>query len=280
MISHLLREIPGIDVMSKSRRGTVIWLAMLGIAVALIVLASTSATSAISPVLAFVVLIAYLGLVTGSLVNVSLSSLRLSMPRVAAATRVTPAARKAVQRARARSGYSSDATLTDVGLIVNERLSNGQLDRHIAQAVSLDNDAIQPYVTIHALPENSDRLALIQFEIFDHAGQPRFSRQCEQWLRDGENLVVCDRQLPLDVQDNVRSGVWDLQVKVDGAVAAVHSFSITPSTAEQRRRFSNDGEMQPRDHSIPDEDLPISLEDLLREQRQNSQSNSSSNSRR
>src|SRR5436309_1841284 len=120
---------PGIDVMSKSRRGTVIWLAMLGIAVALIVLASASTTSAISPVLAFAVLIAYLGLVVGSLVNVSLSTLRLSMPRVAAATRVTPAARKAVQRARARSGYSSDATLTDVGLIVNERLSNGQLDR-------------------------------------------------------------------------------------------------------------------------------------------------------
>jgi len=250
---------------------------MLGVAVALIVLASASATSAISPVLALVVLIAYLGLVFGSLVNVSLSTLRMSVPRLPAATRMTPAARKAVQRARSRSGYSPDATLTDVGLIVNERLSNGQLDRHIAQAVSLDNDAIQPYVTIHALPENSDRLALIQFEIFDHVGQPRFSRQCEQWLRDGDNLVVCDRQLPLDVQDNVRSGVWDLQVKVDGAIAAVHSFSVTPSTAEQRRRFSNDGEMQPRDHTIPDEDLPISLEDLLREQRQSS---NSSNSRR
>src|SRR5258708_4311658 len=264
--------------MSKSWRGAIIWLAMLGVAVALIVLASLSASSAISRVLGLVVLIAYLGLVFGSLVNVS--SLRFSVPRVAAATRVTPAARKAVQRARSRTGYSPDSTLTDVGLIVNERLSNGQLDRHIAQAISLDYDAIQPYVTIHALPENSDRLALIQFEIFDHAGQPRFSRQCEQWLRDGENLVVCDRQLPLDVQDSVRSGVEDLPVKVDGAVAAVHSFSITPSTAEQRRRFSNDGEMQPRDHSIPHEDVPITLEDLLREQRQNSQSNSSSNSHR
>src|SRR5713101_7717292 len=118
MISHLFRGNCRIVVMSKNRRGTIIWLAMLGVAVALIVLASLSASSAISPVLALVVLIAYLGLVFGSLMNVSLSSLRLSVPRVAAATRVTPAARKAVQRARSRSGYSPDATLTDVGLIV------------------------------------------------------------------------------------------------------------------------------------------------------------------
>ncbi|MEP7286772.1 MAG: hypothetical protein ABI947_13510 [Chloroflexota bacterium] len=255
--------------MNRSRRGTYIWLALLGAAVGLIALASAFGT--VSTALAGGLVILYLGIAFAALANMRLRALRLTMPNLAATTRVTPAARKAAQRARTRPEYMDNHTLTDIGLIVNEKRADGKWARQLAQVISLENDAIQPFVIVYATPENSNRIALVKFDIYDQAGRVRFSRTCEQWIRDDENLIVCDRQLPLQEANDIgRSGVWDLRVTIDGALAAIHSFNVTPSTAERRRQFSSDGEARLSDNAVPDEDGPMSLEDLLQEQRQSS----------
>src|SRR5262249_41944545 len=151
------------------------------------------------------------------------------------------AARQATQRARSRPTYGNDAALTDVGMIVNERRRDGQWNRHLAQVISLDDDAIQPYAAVHADAQRSNRLSIVEFDIFDQAGRQRFSRHCEQWIREGNNLVVCDRQLPLQQlsNENVRSGVWDLRITVDGSLVGIHSFTMMPSTEDRRRQFND-----------------------------------------
>jgi hypothetical protein len=264
--------------MKKSRRATYIWLVLLGLAVGLIALASTGTPDsmpAVNPALALVLLIGYIMLSVATLANMRLQTLRLNMPRLSM-TRMTPAARKATQRARSRSDMPVDSTLTDLGLIVNERRRDGQWKRRLAQVVSMDDEAIQPYVVINASADESDRVALVQFDLIDHGGRVRFSRTCEQWIRDGENLIVCDRHLPMQVEaaEAVRAGVWDLRVSVNGTLAAIHSFSVSPSTAERRRQFTSEGEAELPHMAIPVEDGPLSLEDLLREQRRSNSSGS------
>src|SRR5258706_1403855 len=255
--------------MSRSRRGTYIWLLMLGFAVALVVLAGALGTATgISAQLAFVLVAGYLLLALASLARFALPKVNLSMPRISSAIRMTPAARQATQRVRNRPNFAHDAALTDIGMIINERRRDGQWNRHLAQVVSLDDDAIQPYAAIYAAADHSNRLAIVEFDIFDQAGRQRFSRHCEQWIRDGINLIVCDRQLPLQQvsDENVRSGVWDLRITVDGSLAGIHSFTVTPSTEDRRRQFSNEGEAEMSD--MVDNDAPVSLEDLLRERPQ------------
>lgn len=252
--------------MSKSRRGTYIWLVMLGIAVGLIALAAMFGTEVSAP-FAFALVVGYIAIALASIARFTLPQLNLSMPQISTAIRMTPAARQATQRARNRANFSDDTTLTDVGMIINQRRHDGQWNRHLAQIVSLDDDAIQPFLAIHADADQSNRLALIQFDIFDQTGRQRFSRQCEQWIRDGNNLIVCDRQLPLQPlnDENGRSGVWDLRITVDGSVVGVHSFTVTPSTANRRRQFNDEGET---DIGEIVDDGPVSLEDLLRERPQ------------
>jgi hypothetical protein len=218
--------------------------------------------------IAYLLGMVYVALALGTFVNLRLQDLHLAMPRLGGSVRTTPAARRASQRAHLKGGIDADALLTDVGLILNDRDSDDQLRRHLAQVVSLDEGAIQPYVTLNVLPEHSNRLALIQFEVYDHTGKVRFSRQCQQWLRDGENLVVCDRQLALQGSgtEGARSGIWDLRISIDGVLVGMHGFSVTPSTAERRRRLSNDGESGIEGRAAPEE-VPVSLEDLLRQQR-------------
>ena len=132
----------------------------------------------------------------------------------------------------------------------------------------MDDDAIQPYVTLNVPPEAGHRLAIIEFEFYDQTGRVQFSRKIEQWIRDGDNNIICDRQLPLSQDQTVsRSGVWDLRVTVDGGLVAIHNFSVTPSTEERRRQLNSDGEVIGDRLVIPQEDMPMSLEDLLREQR-------------
>jgi hypothetical protein len=241
---------------------------MLGLAVALVVLAGVFGTATgITAELAFVLVAGYIGLALASLARFALPQLNFAVPQISNAIRMSPAARQATQRARGRANYSDDTTLTDIGMIINERRRDGQWNRHLAQIVSLDDDAIQPFAAVHADADQSNRLALIQFDIFDQTGRQRFSRQCEQWVREGINLIVCDRQLPLQPinDENGRSGVWDLRITIDGSVVGVHSFTVTPSTADRRRQFNDEGETDIGD--IVD-DGPVSLEDLLREQPQ------------
>ena len=255
--------------MKTGKRGTYVWLAMLGFAVTLVVAAIAAGSVALGAEFAVALVLAYMGVAFVALAGNRIRNFRLpSAPALLSAARVSPAARRATQRARSRPGYYAEAMLTDVGLIVNARRSDGRWDRHLAQSISLDEDAIQPFITITVPPESSQRLALISFEVFDQSGKPQFSRQMEQWVRDGDNSVICDHQLPLADNNALgRSGVWDLRVKMDGAVLAVHSFSVTPPGEERRRHFTGEGEAIGDRLAAPEEDAPLSLEELLREQR-------------
>src|ERR1041385_154641 len=126
--------------MSRSRRGTYIWLLMLGLAVGIVVLAGALGTATgITTELAVALVAGYIVLALASLARFALPKVNLSMPQISSAIRTTPAARQAIQRARNRPTYGNDATLTDVGMIINERRRDGQWNRHLAQVISLDD---------------------------------------------------------------------------------------------------------------------------------------------
>jgi hypothetical protein len=60
---------------------------------------------------------------------------------------------------------------------------------------------------------------------------------------------------------------------MDGALLALHSFNVNPSTQERRRQFTGEGEAVSR-LTLSADDAPLSLDELLREQRERSDSQS------
>jgi hypothetical protein len=112
-------------------------------------------------------------------------------------------------------------------------------------------------------------LSIIEFEVYDQAGRCQFSRRVEQMVRDGDNSIICDRQLPIRGNDDLgRAGVWDLRVTMDGALVGLHTFNMNPPSTERRRQFTGEGETVPGRLTISPDDAPLSLEELLREQRE------------
>lgn len=209
-----------------------------------------------------------------------LRQLQESLPNIAATVKATPNARAASARARRLSNYAPPETVTDVAVIINDRDRTGRLTRRVAQNVSMDELAIQPIVKFTVPPEDLNRIAIVKFEIIDKAGKVQFTRSVEHYTRDGINLVACDQQLPLRNNPKLgRAGTWDLQISINGQLAAVHSFIVTPAQDMRSRSLSDEGEItaSAADSSrlrAPDEDelqdMPLSLEDLLREQRSSS----------
>lgn len=259
--------------MNTIRRSTYIWLALLGVAVVMVILASLSGLEGSpSPLLALLVTALYMGVATFALARNRLPALPQIVSPLGAATKVTATARKATQRARGRSMYGGDSTLIDIGLLLNEKRSDGRWDRQLAQSVSLNAGAIQPFVNIFIPTGKGDRQSLIEFELYDQAGKMQFSHQVEQWVRDGDNLILCDRQMPVRGNPALgRSGTWDLRVTVDGALVGMHAFVTTPAD-ESRPQFAPRISAAPvisNPQEVPEEEEgPLSLEDLLREQRQ------------
>src|SRR3954468_7245498 len=97
--------------MKQGRRGTVIWLILLGFVVGLLGLAAVTGNTTISPVIALTLAIAYVGVALVALADFRLQNLQGIMPPLAAATKITPAARKATQRARNRADYAGSDTM-------------------------------------------------------------------------------------------------------------------------------------------------------------------------
>ncbi len=258
--------------MRQQRRGTYIWLAVIGVIAAIVAVSEL----AVAPALSLLAIGGYIALLSAIFANERLKELQNVLPALAVTAKITPAARAAVTRARRLSNFNTDETVTDVGIIVNEKDRNGRWARRMAQSISLDDQAVQPYVKLNVPAAQSQRVALIKFEVVDKTGKTQFVRELEQYVRDGENLIPCDQQLPIRGNDKLgRAGTWDVQVSVNGQLAACHSFGVTPSTAERRTRLADDGEafVPTMNASAPDDkedDMPLSLEDLLREQRQES----------
>src|SRR5258706_8977922 len=130
--------------MNRSRRGTYVWLMLMGLAVLLVILGGAFGTAtAVTPQMALTLLSVYTLIAAAAVANFEWWRLRFSLPHFSAPVRMTPAARKATQRAHSRVS-PGDAALTDIGLIVNERRDDGQWKRHLAQVVAMDDGAIQP----------------------------------------------------------------------------------------------------------------------------------------
>src|SRR5260221_13226747 len=94
----------------------------MGLAVALVIMggASNPVTAGVTLQVALTLLGAYALVAAMSVANFEGWRLRYALPRFSAPVRMTPAARKATQRAHA-SAATGDADLTVIGLIVNDR---------------------------------------------------------------------------------------------------------------------------------------------------------------
>ncbi len=265
--------------MGSGQRGVRLWVGLLGVGVALVVLGAILNPATVSPLLAITVGAAYTLIAWMALSNTrpaqlgqQMNQLRNFGPSLTVAGRISPNARRASQRARNRGDFSVDTTLLDIGMVVNERRRNGQLERRIAESVSMDEAAVQPYIKVHVAPGSAERLALIEYTIHDQAGNTKFSHQQKFYLRDGDNFIPCEQQLPLHGNDDLgRAGTWDLHVTVDGIIAGVHGFSVRPSVESRSQRLATETAPSRMNVASPSEnDAPVSLEDLLREQERRS----------
>ncbi len=242
-----------------NRRGNLAWLLMMTLAAVLFLQAGSTGTLAFISILAllFIIFIAN----QGRNLSVDDAISRLGIQRFP----TTPSARNAKLQASHRHDFDDYYGLQDVGLIVDEPRSDG-LRLHRARTVSMDQEAIRPYLVVNAPRHGHPAQTLIRFEINDSAGQLQFVYEMEYYMRPGENAILPDYRLPLRNNERLeRMGKWDLQVWVNGGLLAMHTFTVSPSIEERRRQLGVDGEASQRIEAEYDP-VPLSLEELLSQQ--------------
>jgi hypothetical protein len=179
---------------------------------------------------------------------------------------VSQAARLATEQASQRPDHDTYGyRLQDVGLVVEETSRDGLRLRH-ARLISMDDDALRPYIVVNAPRHDHPKQTLVRFEINDAAGNCQFVCEMEHFMRPGENLLLPDYRLPLRGNERLgKAGKWDLQAWINGGLVAVHTFSVSPSLEERRRQFGLDGEAQVR-LELERDPLPLSLKELLEQE--------------
>ncbi len=245
----------------RIRRRNLAWLAILGALVMLAVLSGAALNPAVTLALlgmyAFAVAASVLEFQPTQLLDRSRSSLTQM--------RMSAEARESVERARRRTGnLDNGLTVLDIGLISSQSSSEGMVMRK-SRSISLDDDGVRPFITLHVQPERADQQVLLRFEILDGGGQARYVHEMKTYLRDGEMNILADHHLPLAAA-KLDAGEWDLRVFVDGALQAAHTFTMTPSLRERYRRFEDARENL--SVPAPKEEEPLSLEELLRSRNQ------------
>jgi hypothetical protein len=243
----------------RLKRQNFAWLGVLGAAVGVAVL------SGVASVEVSVALIGiYLAAAAASVIDFRpqqvLDRSRSSLTMM----RMSSEAREAVERARRRGGsYDDGLTLLDIGLITSQSNREGMVMRR-SRSMSLDDDGMRPFITLHVQPAHADQFARIRFEIIDTQGQPQYVHEMRTYLRDGEMNILADHHLPLvDSERALDAGDWDLRVYVNGMLVGAHTFTLTPSLNDRFRRFEQrEQRLQQRD--TPQEETPMSLEELLR----------------
>jgi hypothetical protein len=147
----------------------------------------------------------------------------------------------------------------DIGLIALEREDQGATLRR-TQSISKDDDGVRPYLVLNIDPAEADRSAKLRFEIIDQNGKEVYVYEMNLFLRDGELNILPDHHLPLRSNPQiVGTGQWDLRVYLDRTMLGVHTFSLTPSSAERAERLSGRSE-RPRRFVMPeaqDEDSEV-----------------------
>ena len=264
----------------RIRRRNLAWLTILGALVMVAVLSGAALTPAATIMLialyAFAVAASVLEFQPTRLIDQSRSSLTQM--------RMSAEAREAVERARRRTGATtSGLTVLDVGLITSQSNREGMVMRK-TRSVSLDDDGVRPFVTIHVQPERADQQVLLRFELSDGSGSQRYVHEMKTYLREGEMNILADHHLPLVANSKLEAGDWDLRVFVDGALNAAHSFSMTPSLRERYRRFEEARGESAREERVSSarsnlsepapklDEQPLSLEELLRSRSESRQS--------
>lgn len=186
--------------------------------------------------------------------------------------KMSPQAREAVNRATQRgSTFSSELSMIDVGLIVTSTGEDGAVMRR-GRNISKDDDNVRPFITLQVAPSEADRSAKVRFEMIDQSGNEQYIHEMNVYLRDGEVNILADHHLRLMGNPRIEGiGDWDMRIFLDGKLMGIHSLTLAPSAEERRSRLS--GDSRSRHYVIPeaeeDEEVPLSLEDLLRDQDQN-----------
>ncbi len=252
----------------RLKRRNFAWLTVLGAAVGIALLSGVSAPIALTLLGIYLVALAatIIDMQPTRLIDKSRSSLTMM--------RMTGDAREAVERARRRGGYVDDGlTLLDIGLITAQSNREGMVMRR-TRSVSLDDDGVRPFITLHVQPDNAEQIARIRFEIIDGHGQPQYVHEMRTYLRDGEMNILADHQLPLAESERaLQAGDWDLRVYVDGSLLGAHTFTLAPSLSDRFRRFEQQRDesrgAEPRGERLaqredPEEERAMSLQELLR----------------
>jgi hypothetical protein len=224
--------------MVRLRQRNIAWLSALGLLIGFGLLAGGTSVS-------LPVQLALLGIfgvaMVASLVEFGRSRTTLleTLRRAPIRQRISPQAKEAQERARARGGYVSDALMMiDVGLIAVQSSHEGMAMRR-TRSISKDDDGAQPFVTFFVDSVEADRNAIVRFEMIDHYGQVRFVHEVRSYLREGEMNVMSDHRLPLaDNADITGAGDWELRVLVDGRLMGLHHFTLSPSLTERTRRLA------------------------------------------
>lgn len=246
----------------RIRKQNVTWLAILGVLVAIALLANVAAT----PVQVYTLLGLYVVALAASLLEIRPARIISDVQRSSIARmRMSPQAQEAADRAARRGSLGvNGVTMLDIGLIVSHTTSEGMVMRR-SRAFSKDDDGVRPYLTLQVHPHAADTTSIIRFEMVDHNGQQQYVHEMKTYLRDGEMNILADHQLPLGRNAHLEgSGDGDLRVYMDGALLGALNYTLAPSVRERNRQISRMQQLE--DELVDDESLdsPMSLEDLLR----------------
>lgn len=250
----------------RLRRRNLVWLGILG-ALLGIVLLSGAATAEVALTLVGLYAVAALATLIEIAPRRLLSQSRASLTMM----RMSADAREAVERARRRGGLPDGGlTLLDIGLITSQASPDGMVMRR-TRAVSQDDDGVRPFITLHVQPHESDRRALIRFEMIDQNGQVQYVHEMQTYLRDSEMNILADHHLPLfDNPAITGAGDWDLRVLIDGRLMGAYGFTLSPSIRDRfphlaRSREAADRRLSGEGRVLRGaDDGPMSLEELLR----------------
>lgn len=255
--------------MIQIRRKNTAWLVILGLLMGFALLAGN-----ITPPVQVALIGLFVAAMAASFLEVgsNRASIVNTIRRAPLRQRVSPSAREALDRARARGGYSNERLmLLDVGLIASQMSSEGMSVRRTRSA-SKDDDGVRPFLTLFVDPAEADRNVIVRFEIVDQNGTTVYVHEMRSYLRQGEVNIMADHHLKLAGNDQVEGvGDWDLRVFIDGDLAGLHNFTLTPSIQERSRRLQEVARRGRPDvmefSDEAEEEIPVSLQELLREER-------------
>lgn len=248
--------------MIRLKRRNTAWLTALGMVIAFALLAG----AATPPVQALLLGIFAIAMVASTVeLGPERESLIDAIRRAPIRQRVSPQAKEATERAKARGGYvNNNLMLLDVGLIAIQSSYEGMAMRR-TRNVSKDDDGVRPFVTLYVDPSEAERTARIRFEICNQFGEEMYIHEMRTFLREGEMSIMADHHLPLAGNSDIQgAGDWDLRTYVDGNLVSIQNFSLAPSLNERNRRLS--GDYSSSQYDVIDEEpeeVPLRLQELL-----------------